>query len=81
MRNRNHEIDALRRELRQMRREIGAKQFAIELLTQESLCCKAQQLMSSEVFRKNACLFRSPRAREDVPTEASSSGEVMESKS
>ncbi len=74
-------MNMLRRELNQMRRVIGAKQFAIELLEQESLYCKAQQLISSEVFRRNAHLFHSSDARENVSVEASLSRNVRESES
>lgn len=74
-------MNMLRRELHQMRRVIGAKQFAIELLEQESLYRKAQQLISSEVFRRNAHLFRSSDARENVSVEASLSRNVRESES
>ncbi len=64
-----------------MCRVIGAKQFAIELLAQESTCRKAQQLMSSDVFLRNACLIGSAGARhEGVSVDASSSREIGESR-
>ncbi len=82
MRDRIHEINSLRRDLHQLRRVIGAKQFAIELLAQESLYHKAQQLISSEAFRRNALLFGSLHShREGVATEASSPRKVEEPKS